>query len=149
MNALLAHLSAQDTFVAQCLNVQHLPAVPPYWWRMRVPSAHGATHANGRSGPCPRKDFPMPGHDVIVIGGSAGSLEPLTTLVEGLPPDLPAAVCVTRHASPHARNMVPLILSKAGTLPATKRLTASPSGRAISMWRPQITISSSSRVPCG
>jgi hydroxyacylglutathione hydrolase len=35
MNALLAHLSAQDTFVAQCLNVQHLPAVPPYWRRMR------------------------------------------------------------------------------------------------------------------
>ena len=25
----------------------------------------------------------MPGHDVIVIGGSAGSLEPFTTLVEG------------------------------------------------------------------
>jgi hydroxyacylglutathione hydrolase len=35
MNALLAHLSAQDTFVAQCLNLHHLPAVPPYWRRMR------------------------------------------------------------------------------------------------------------------
>jgi hydroxyacylglutathione hydrolase len=35
MNTLLAHLSAQDTFVAQCLNLQHLPAVPPYWRRMR------------------------------------------------------------------------------------------------------------------
>jgi two-component system, chemotaxis family, protein-glutamate methylesterase/glutaminase len=68
----------------------------------------------------------MPGHDVIVIGGSAGSLEPLTTLVEGLPPDLPAAVCVTRHTSPHARNMVPLILSKAGTLPATEAVDGEP-----------------------
>jgi hydroxyacylglutathione hydrolase len=35
MNALLAHLSAQDTFVEQCLNLHHLPAVPPYWRRMR------------------------------------------------------------------------------------------------------------------
>ena len=35
MNALLAHLSVQDSFVAQCLNVQQLPAVPPYWRRMR------------------------------------------------------------------------------------------------------------------
>ena len=68
----------------------------------------------------------MPGHDVIVIGGSAGSLEPLTTLVEGLPPDLSAAVCVTRHTSPHARNMVPLILNKAGALPATEALDGEP-----------------------
>src|SRR5262245_63035803 len=65
-------------------------------WHTRMLSAHGATHAKSRSGPCPRKDSPMPGHDVIVIGGTAGSLEPLTTLVAGLPPDLPAAVCVTR-----------------------------------------------------
>jgi hydroxyacylglutathione hydrolase len=35
MNALLAHLSAPDTFVTQCLNLEHLPAVPPYWRRMR------------------------------------------------------------------------------------------------------------------
>ena len=33
MNAFLAHLRAQDTFVAQCLNVQ--PTVPPYWRRIR------------------------------------------------------------------------------------------------------------------
>ena len=35
MNAFLAHLSVQDTFVEQCLHLQHLPAVPPYWRRMR------------------------------------------------------------------------------------------------------------------
>jgi hypothetical protein len=32
----------------------------------------------------------MPGHDVIVIGGSAGSLKPLPTLVGDLPPAFPA-----------------------------------------------------------
>jgi hypothetical protein len=68
----------------------------------------------------------MPGHDVIVIGGSAGSLAPLITLVTILPPDLPAAVCVARHTSPHARNMVPLILSKAGPLPATEAVDGEP-----------------------
>jgi hydroxyacylglutathione hydrolase len=35
MNALLARLSEQDTFVKDCLTLQHLPAVPPYWKRMR------------------------------------------------------------------------------------------------------------------
>jgi len=68
----------------------------------------------------------MPGHDVIVIGGSAGSLEPLTTLVQGLPPGFPAAVCVTRHTSPHARNLLPQILSKAGALPATEARDGDP-----------------------
>jgi two-component system chemotaxis response regulator CheB len=64
----------------------------------------------------------MPGHDLIVIGGSAGSLEPLKELVAGLPADLPAAVCITRHASPHAPNVLPQILAKAGELPAVEAM---------------------------
>ena len=60
----------------------------------------------------------MPGHDLIVIGGSAGSLEPLKALVAGVPPDLPAAVCIIRHTSPHTRNVLPQILAKVGVLPA-------------------------------
>jgi hydroxyacylglutathione hydrolase len=36
MNALLARLSEQETFVQQCLTLEHLPAVPPYWRRMRT-----------------------------------------------------------------------------------------------------------------
>jgi len=35
MNALLAGLSEQETFVRDCLTLDHLPAVPPYWKRMR------------------------------------------------------------------------------------------------------------------
>jgi hydroxyacylglutathione hydrolase len=35
MNMLLAHLSATETFISDCLQLRDLPAVPPYWRRMR------------------------------------------------------------------------------------------------------------------
>jgi two-component system chemotaxis response regulator CheB len=59
----------------------------------------------------------MPTRDLIVIGGSAGSLEVLKILVGSLPPDLPAALCITRHITPHAPNVLPQILAKNTTLP--------------------------------
>ncbi|MGE3538804.1 MAG: chemotaxis protein CheB [Candidatus Tectimicrobiota bacterium] len=68
----------------------------------------------------------MPGHDIIVIGGSAGSLEPLQALVRGLPPDLPASLCVTRHISPDAPNVLPAILGRAGALPVSEALDGEP-----------------------
>lgn len=55
---------------------------------------------------------------LIVIGGSAGSIEVLTTLIAGLPADLPAAVLVTIHISPEVRSRLPQILGRAGILPA-------------------------------
>ncbi|MEW6297924.1 MAG: MBL fold metallo-hydrolase [Thermodesulfobacteriota bacterium] len=41
MNTLLASLDAQEEFVGQCVNLQQLPAVPPYWTRMRRLNQHG------------------------------------------------------------------------------------------------------------
>ena len=41
-------------------------------------------------------------------------------------PILMAAVCVTRHTSPHARNRLPLMLSKARPLPATEAVHGEP-----------------------
>jgi hydroxyacylglutathione hydrolase len=35
MNKLLAALSSETNFIANCLNLENLPAVPPYWKRMR------------------------------------------------------------------------------------------------------------------
>ena len=43
----------------------------------------------------------MNGHDVIAIGASAGGLEVLSSLVGGLPADLPASVFVAPHVPPH------------------------------------------------
>jgi hydroxyacylglutathione hydrolase len=41
MNALLASLSAPEVFTSQCLDLHHLPAVPPYWRRMRQLNQQG------------------------------------------------------------------------------------------------------------
>ncbi|HEX9371152.1 MAG TPA: chemotaxis protein CheB [Roseiflexaceae bacterium] len=59
----------------------------------------------------------MPGHDIIVIGASAGGVEALTTLAHGLTPDLPAAVFVVLHIPPESPSLLPQILSRAGPLP--------------------------------
>jgi two-component system chemotaxis response regulator CheB len=57
-------------------------------------------------------------HDIIAIGGSAGSVEPLSQLVSGLPPDLNAAVFVVVHLSPWSKSQLPEILSRWGPLRA-------------------------------
>lgn len=41
----------------------------------------------------------MTGHDLVAVGGSAGSLSVLRTIIPALPADLPAAVLVTMHLS--------------------------------------------------
>jgi two-component system chemotaxis response regulator CheB len=60
----------------------------------------------------------MPGHDIIVIGGSAGGVEALRELTRGLPPDLPAAVFAVLHVTPAAPSALPEILSRNSALPA-------------------------------
>jgi two-component system, chemotaxis family, protein-glutamate methylesterase/glutaminase len=56
--------------------------------------------------------------DVIVIGASAGGIEPLKTLVAALPSDLPAAIFIVQHIPPWQRSQLPEILTHAGNLPA-------------------------------
>src|SRR4051794_30620531 len=59
----------------------------------------------------------MPGHDIIVIGASAGGVEALTQLVRTLPADLPASVFIVLHISPHSRSVLPSILQRNSPLP--------------------------------
>jgi two-component system chemotaxis response regulator CheB len=61
----------------------------------------------------------MPGHDIIVVGASAGGVEAARGLVRELPGDLPAALCIVIHVPPYAVSVLPEILSRDGALPAT------------------------------
>ena len=45
----------------------------------------------------------MPGHSIIVLGASAGGLEPLRQILSRLPPDLPASLFVVVHLPSHTK----------------------------------------------
>ena len=60
----------------------------------------------------------MHGHDIIVIGASAGGIETLKEIVRGLPADLPAAVFIVVHLAPGSISVLPDILARAGPLRA-------------------------------
>jgi two-component system, chemotaxis family, protein-glutamate methylesterase/glutaminase len=59
----------------------------------------------------------MTRRDIVVIGGSMGSLAPLRLLLGGLPADLPAYVFVTTHVPTQASGHLSEVLATASALP--------------------------------
>ena len=60
-----------------------------------------------------------PQRDLIVIGASAGGVDALQEMVRHFSPEFPAAVLVVLHVSASGTSVLPQILSRHGTLPAT------------------------------
>jgi two-component system chemotaxis response regulator CheB len=54
----------------------------------------------------------MPGHDIVVVGASAGGVELALELAAQLPHDLPAAVFIVIHISPSAESVLPQLLRR-------------------------------------
>jgi two-component system chemotaxis response regulator CheB len=58
----------------------------------------------------------MKKRDIVVIGGSAGSLSVLKKLVGRLPSDFPAAIFIVWHISPDSPGTLPEVLNRFGSL---------------------------------
>src|SRR5262245_47596584 len=65
-------------------------------------------------------------HDIVVIGASAGGVDVLLRMAEGLPADLPASVFIALHTVPLFASPLPGMLSERGALPASHPLHDEP-----------------------
>lgn len=59
----------------------------------------------------------MPGKDIIVIGASAGGIDPIRTILSGLPAGFTGSVFIVVHTSPNSPSVLHSIFDKAGPLP--------------------------------
>ena len=54
----------------------------------------------------------MPGHDIIVVGASAGGVEALCQMIPDFPQNLPAAIFVVLHIPAQSTSVLPKILNR-------------------------------------
>jgi len=60
----------------------------------------------------------VPGHDIIVIGASAGGVEAVSALAKAFPAELDAAVFIVLHFPANGTSVLPAILNRRGKLSA-------------------------------
>ena len=65
-----------------------------------------------------KPEGPKTQRDIVVVGASAGGVEALGKLIEGLQAELPASVFVVLHVLPTGTSVLPAILDRAGALQA-------------------------------
>ncbi|MBB4638214.1 chemotaxis protein CheB [Longimicrobium terrae] len=68
----------------------------------------------------------MAERDIVVIGASAGGVEAVSSLIEALPRDFPAAVFVVVHFPPHVTSVLPRIISRRGGMLAEHAVDGAP-----------------------
>lgn len=66
------------------------------------------------------------GHDIVVVGASAGGVEALQLLARGLSKDFRGAVLVVLHVASRAPSQPAAILSRSGPLPAVQAAASQP-----------------------
>ena len=67
----------------------------------------------------PQRTEAATGHDLIVVGASAGGIPALSTLFASLPADLPATILVVFHLAPDSGALLPRMLGNASALPVS------------------------------
>jgi two-component system, chemotaxis family, protein-glutamate methylesterase/glutaminase len=60
----------------------------------------------------------VPGKDIVVIGASAGGIEPIRAILGALPDRFSGSVFIVVHTSPNSPSVLQTIFDKAGPLPA-------------------------------
>src|SRR5215213_700211 len=60
----------------------------------------------------------MTTRDIIVVGGSAGSVTTFTSLVRALPKNLPVSIFFVTHMKPDSTSTLPLILRRSSAFEA-------------------------------
>ncbi len=68
----------------------------------------------------------MVGHDIIVIGASAGGVDALPRLIGSLPADLPASVFVVLHIPAQGQGLLPDILRRSASLSVANGVDGQP-----------------------
>ncbi|MEO6914640.1 MAG: chemotaxis protein CheB [Chitinophagaceae bacterium] len=74
----------------------------------------------------PKSDDQYTENRIIVIGASAGGFNAIQKLISALPPGFPASIFIVWHMSPEIRGVLPLVLNKLNTVPASQAYDGEP-----------------------